>query len=806
MAEKVLIVKAAVITAALLILSISAAVPNTAYWRGGEELEPGPFLCLAPAATGVTVVCDRWPDGSDLRQFGLDAIRLSNAQSETDKAIAVWRWIRRWTMYTNETIPTEKRTQDAWSLANNGYIQDPIKVMNVYGAHWCDGLARIMEGVWRALGYRAEKVYRSGHTMVHCRYTDTDSVARWHLFDVSEGRFKFDRTRTRILGADGLGCEVNHWSPVWIHCDHLPYPRHRMELALRTGEKLERLWRNLGKPYENNIHYTHQTVPVSERGPYGRGDCRVDYGNGQWTYSPDLSREDWQEGLAEPPCHIASKGLMSDTVGRWAEVAWHFRTPYIISNAAVIVKYTRRQAADSLRLLLSTDGGNTYKPLWTASKKGDDRSDTLAICPVYPVPGNMPPAFKSPFGLYAYRLKLKLKVAQHLSDCEVKAFRFSTTVQLNLFSLPQLQPGLNTITVQGELAPGKALQITYVWDDSMGKERRNVTRVEKTPYTYTIAVAGKQWNDARCRSLSVEGVAANGRGNRAISKEYPRMLGSMLPLTRAETTRDRWMEKALSPERTTDVLLADLRDSARTLQALEYLIDRSDSGTFAVVESLCCADIRSPVKEKGVIALYLMSPEKARAVLQRLVSQAEGVCFAATSQWLKTTVIIGHQAVQQGWKGFSKGLTAACLSDSADQGQRWALLRLLAQVGDVSAAPAARRFITDPDWDTRILAAGAAGSTGDTSLLPLLCTFYRAAVDSGFKLGQIAALHSLGRFRDESSRPLFEIALTSSDENLRAAGAEALVRFQDNVSQSLLNKALLSEPFQWVRDRIEKGR
>ena len=173
------------------------------YWRGEREKTPGPFLCAEPAAAGVTVVSDRWPDGSDLRQFGLDAVRLSGAKTDHQKALAVWRWVRRWTMYTDGNPPTERLRDPSQSRHRSGYIDDPLKVLDVYGAHWCDGLSRVVEAVWRSMGYRAEKLARAGHTMVICNYRDHDDASRWHWFDVSEGRFLFDRTGRRLLTLRG---------------------------------------------------------------------------------------------------------------------------------------------------------------------------------------------------------------------------------------------------------------------------------------------------------------------------------------------------------------------------------------------------------------------------------------------------------------------------------------------------------------------------------------------------------------------------------------------------------------------------
>ena len=102
-------------------------------------------------AQNVHIVSSNWPDRSDLRQFSLDAIRLMGAETYEEKAVAIWRFIRMWTGYTTGVIPKEPK------LGNN-YVNDPLKVLNVYGAHHCDGLSRIMEAAWRSLGMRAEKL------------------------------------------------------------------------------------------------------------------------------------------------------------------------------------------------------------------------------------------------------------------------------------------------------------------------------------------------------------------------------------------------------------------------------------------------------------------------------------------------------------------------------------------------------------------------------------------------------------------------------------------------------------------------
>ena len=58
------------------------------HWRAPERT-PGGFLCEVPASNGVLVNNNRWPDGSDARHFGLDAVRLSKAKTDHEKALVI---------------------------------------------------------------------------------------------------------------------------------------------------------------------------------------------------------------------------------------------------------------------------------------------------------------------------------------------------------------------------------------------------------------------------------------------------------------------------------------------------------------------------------------------------------------------------------------------------------------------------------------------------------------------------------------------------------------------------------------------
>src|SRR4030042_6220268 len=133
----------------------------------------------APSGVGnLKMLSNNWPDTSTLKDFGERSIRIFQAKSNEEKAIAVWRSIQHLTVAT-DVIPKEP------ALGVN-YVVDPMKLLNVYGGHWCDGLSRMMEMTWRSLGYRAQKLYKFGHTFADCHWKDSDGVERWHVFDLNQ--------------------------------------------------------------------------------------------------------------------------------------------------------------------------------------------------------------------------------------------------------------------------------------------------------------------------------------------------------------------------------------------------------------------------------------------------------------------------------------------------------------------------------------------------------------------------------------------------------------------------------------------
>jgi HEAT repeat protein len=804
--------------AGLLVCSAAAAGGGEAltektrrYWRGAREVSPGRLTCSGAAAGEVVVVCDRWPDGSDLRRFGLDAVRLSGARTEQEKCLAVWRWVRRWTMYTDGNPPTEKVLR-----AKRGYIDDPLKQLNVYGAHWCDGLSRVVECVWRAMGGRATKLYRGGHTMVDVFYRDEDGVARWHLLDVSEGGFTFHSSGKRLIGPDEMSTDFYLWMSSWVHCPHLRMPAHRMELDLRPGEKLVRLWGNFGKPYQDNVRRDHQTVPDFERGPYPK----VDYGNGRWTYAPDLGGDGWKRGLAGPPRGLAAKGLAPAAAGKPATCTWDFRTPYIVSEARVEMQLSRRRPGDTARLQLSLDGGESWKQVWElpAEVKGSGKV-TAKVCPKYKVTGKArpPEGFHSPFGRYAYRLRLQLAAAEAPERFRVEKLRFVTEVQQNFYALPQLQPGKNRIDVRGRLAAGGALKVTYEWDDPAGKKRRNVTVLEKLPASYEIVAAGRKWKDVVCRSIALEAVAATGKGNRTTVREEPAAFAKLPAMAPAARTRHRWQRPDREKLSALAQLVRQTRDPATMKRALAGLIERRDPTGFDAARRVAFEVTPAArgrlkgVKELALVAMYVSDRKRARKALLEILSDEARSAWKHDPQnpavrgghWAAGAAIIGYMAAESGWKEFGPGLVGALESPHCG-GARVGLLRTLGRLGEKRAAPAVVKILgskdRSKDLDLAGVAARAAGPVGARKAIPRL----KQLLNCGYEPTIFAAAESLAELGEASQVETFRGWLRrSGDEDYRATGARVLGLLRDRESAPAIRAALEAESFPWVRAEME---
>ncbi|MFO7899970.1 MAG: hypothetical protein R6V58_13030, partial [Planctomycetota bacterium] len=354
-------------------LAASCAGPRDSAPAIRRPPDTRPLLCAEPAVTGLKVVNARWPDCSTVAQFARDAVRLEGAKTEEEKAIAVWHWTRRMMQFPADHEPPVDRA--------GRYVLDPILLLNTYGVHWCDGQARVMQTGMRRLGLRAFKLYKAGHTLCDVGWRDPDGVRRMHVFDVSEGWFVRTRDGSRIASSEDIardhslvyrpayGRRLWHdnarWMSGWVHTQHLEIDSgHRVELAMRRGESVRRLWGNVGKSFHDCAHPKQKHKRRWEFGPYPHR-----YGNAVWTFAADLTSAGLARQCATPPVNVtaAGGGARPTDAGTPAQLVYRIRAPNAMSSMGL----TPAGTLPDVTVELSVDDGEN----WRSFRPQDGRWD-----------------------------------------------------------------------------------------------------------------------------------------------------------------------------------------------------------------------------------------------------------------------------------------------------------------------------------------------------------------------------------------------------------------------------------------------
>jgi HEAT repeat protein len=741
---------------------------------GSVQLEAGESAKKTPpvGAQDVKVVCDRWPDGSSLRQFALDAIRLSGAKTQKQKALAIFRWMRRWTMFTNGHAPSERGRK----------VLDDLKILHVFGAHWCDGRALCMENLWRSIGGRAWKLYVPvGYTMALVHWRDDDGVERWHQMHCSRGWYVYDRAGKLVAHPDQIGADLSlmlrpsrtgvprsghpprPWN--WIAVSHRRFSTHDISLDLRLGETYDRAWGNEGLPACDNI--AKEQYPDGEHGPY-----EITYGNGRL-----VSRLD-----------PAAPGLLRKEGGRFV-VDWPVRTPHLLADA-----WLEGKLPAGLVARFSPDGRNWFDLPGAAGGR-------LEL-------GRKCRGRKNVVGRYRYVLRLSWPAGARPRSAE-ETPRLVNVVQHNMFSLPQLWPGRNRIRVSARLPVGTALKVAYTWDDAGGKGRRHVAVAEKSPFNYVIAASGRKWTDVRCRRLTISCVPADGKGNRIEVRE-PEAGFEDPP---APQTMDE-IVGAHKPEalKKTAEYLEDLEaaDEKRKIQALDALMVLRDPKAAKALTAMIYSaeDLPLHVRGRAMQALYRSLPaEEAFKVLLPVVRRDERVKWIAALKgrgWKSLSSLVAHLAADAGYRkalpdllaGFKRGVGI------------WNRMTYLRAFGRFKAREAVPSCIGALRWhsDVSASAAWALGEIGDRSAIPHIVRAIegRMARRPHQMILYAWGAEALGKLKARSPQALKLLAklLAHEDEEVRGAAAKALGLVGSKAQVVALKAAAAKERFAWVRKRM----
>lgn len=785
-----------------------------------------PDISASNGVNGLKIGCNNWPDTSTLKDFGESSIKIVQAKSNEEKAIAIWRSIQHLTVATN-VIPKEP-------ALGIDYVLDPLKLLNVYGGHWCDGLSRIMEMTWRSLGYRAQKLYKFGHTFADCYWKDNDGIERWHVFDLNQHWFVYDRTASHIATKDELALDhsliyfpsrtpipsnPSLMEPSYVHAGHLRMESHSTGIDLRIGETMEQAWGNEGKPYYNL--FGKEKRKDLKHGPYP-----VTYGNGRLVYEPDLSKRTYKQGLPQKPMNLScteedglKPALHPSKISEKGVAIFKVSLPYIVSDAWVKASIVRENLKDEIRFSFSVDDGHTWRTFWEAGKEiGAFNLDHLNFCESFDPDQKNLPKIISPFGRYEYLVKIEMKAAGKIMSCGLESFSLVTVFQHNLFSLPMLWPGPNIITLTGDLDPNSMLRVTYVWDDVQSKERMHTVTIKTLPFQYEILAKGKKWEDVVCRSLKMEVLWKDERGeveslhNKDLSNHGP----SSIPLFSIYST-DKLIGDYRPPAlKDAPYYIKQIENGKEIGKALLALGALRDPRAKEALERVITQDRTHPFQNKvwACQALFQSVGRMAAPMMLRILERDKSITWhdpqnkwSQDAMWLHTAGMAA--AILAAIETFDGRERAADIIAETLTGKRtvtdprniwygeeicWGLIKSLGKLGSKKHIPLLKTYLKE-DSDARTMAIQALGDIGDPSIVPDLLSILRDFKYSPNGLGSIAVLGKIGT---KAIGPELYPFLSHWDEDFRGVAAIALGKIGDSNSIPRLKEMIGRERFPWV--------
>jgi hypothetical protein len=379
-----------------------------------------------------------------------------------------------------------------------GFIRDPVKMINVYSAGYCDMLGPTMAGVMKDMGIGPSRTLNLpgwGHVVAEVFYD-----GQWHYLDL-DVRAAFRRNDGSLASMEEAKTDDSLWkkpsSPLFFPLDNVEQVRkvyaetpvqvrhgvnmggHTMDYVLRHGETFTRWWAPQEDRWNEHDSY-HQDVhlrAILEREPRGP-KCKHPsfsihtHGNGRFVYAPDLTDKsgDFADGVYDAKnVRPGAAGLGLGGPGEGYAI-FEVRSPYVIvprvgklettddDREASVVKVVGTGVTASV----SVDNGLT----WTAMTSPD-------LTPLAS-------------GRYGYLLRLELKgQAAVLHSLET-----TTWVQVHPASLPSLRQGKN--------------EMRYVTGDHYGLEGHVVeirtNGSDRADFLKVLAEPPKDFDPARTTS------------------------------------------------------------------------------------------------------------------------------------------------------------------------------------------------------------------------------------------------------------------------------------------------------------------
>jgi len=722
-------------------------------WAQQYRRSPDP-PAQQPAIRGLHVSNDRWPDAFTLRSFAEDAIRLERARTREEEATALYNWIAR--VMTIGGSPYEGPP------GKEAAVLDTLKIMAIYGNHWCDGQARLLETMWRSLGRQGCRLYipMRHHSFVELQWRDKDGQERWHAMDVNNGWFvrnaqgwvasseEIERDPLLVLAANQ---DLKMRTKGWLRTHLSVMPEHSMALHLRRGESYTLLWESGGSYYVN----PKTRASVSSDSPLYRpgGPYSQFIGGGEMVFAPDIGNPAWTADLKNDPENIAvSAGrLHPKLAGRAASFTYQFDYPYLIADGWVESTFTNANSRASAAISFSTDGGKSWNQAWNSSGEGKTRVRTnLGI-------DRDSTGTPSVLGLYSYLLRFELRAEADPAEVSFSDIKVTHRTMMNRMTLPNLQPGWNRFKIAAQsMAADSGLRISLEWSDKDGKQR-----IEKDT----------------ARIPSEFDVFANCSGGATIKMHSLRLQAIQAADAKVGKPRSR-IEEIIAARLSRDsTAIARLIDALKE-QDPEIRYWAADAlgkiGASAAIPPLIIA-LKDPLDAVRMSACVALGDLKAREAIPDLLNLVSGKTPSGKGYRLFIPEDVG--AVQ------------------------WMAARALGRIGDLRAVEPLAQAMGKAGGDLGVYVAEALGELGDRRAVPALIGAARRREEPALR----AVAEALGRLGDPQAVPVLLELLRGGKEDVRYAAATALGRLRDARATAQLQRASKSDPQNFVRDAASRA-
>ena len=408
-----------------------------------------PNLSLEIANTGDrTVVNPRLVIGDRGRWWSMEALLseiLAGATDEQEKALLIWDFVRR------------QRHHDA-PIFQRDELHDPVKLLSVYGGGLCDDAGAVGFSLLHHAGLGARGRHLHGHMMCEALVG-----GRYQFLDIDQGAFYLDRENERPVSGDELardhelvkrehaygpvfqGWETGERAAALFGADDGTWVRavggHRIDLALRPGEKIVYRWDDVGKFASDSS---------VER--------RRFWGNSLHVYSPRLGFDDYRKGVASARGIVAapagSRGKLAGKASD-AELVYEMRSPYVACGGRLRARFLGEEPADRFAVSLSLDG-RSWKEVWSQSGQGslDCRVDLDPHLEVRGAPAK-----------YRYLVKISLGSVSP-GSAQIAELRIETDLMAAPLALPRLRLGRNDVRYQDDSQEPHEVTVTHRWRES----------------------------------------------------------------------------------------------------------------------------------------------------------------------------------------------------------------------------------------------------------------------------------------------------------------------------------------------------